>query len=387
MLESIYLILLLLLALFVLPRFCGDLGFSIFYNPTSSSYAQVAADNEKRADAASNYMLDHHEEFSAELSDRLNASGTEFCVLVISVRRPENPRYLTQVVARLIPQLLQLNNFSFCIYNPEGALHQEAMKLAPYVPIASRKMKRDNNLLDKYDAERRDYVAALQWCLTKGAHYNIILEDDALPDLLFVQKLRFVIDHRLPFNEHSWAMLKLFYPEKYQGWGDSASVTLELIFVVMSSGIVIALFSALTIPGPLCISCQPPTIQISWTLAVIRCVFSMGFVLYIMLALGRPHWEELKKVSPYLARVVEARGCCTPAMLYPAEHLPQLVEYLNSVHCTSAFPIDIAIDKFAKENHLHKFLTIPNLVRHIGMVSSLPKSHKNVKEFQLLFDP
>ena len=385
--EFVYLVLLLFLSLVVLPHFYRNLGFSFFYRASPDAVAQVTADNEKRVNAANNYIMEQHHNFSSELFDRLNASRTEFCVLVISVRRPGNPGYLEQVVARLVPQLLQLKNFSFSIYSPEGTQHQEARRLAPYVPVAYGRAIRKHNQLTKYDDEKQDYVAGLQWCLAKGADYHVILEDDALPDLLFAEKLKFIIAHHLPVNDHSWVMLKLFYPEKYQGWGDSISVILELCFVTVFGGLLLTILSILVIPAPVLASFRPPTIEIKWTLVAVRYLLSMLFVLYAMLSLGRPHWEELKKVSPTLAHVVEAKGCCTPAILYPEEHLSQLVNYLSSVHCSNAFPLDIAIDKFAEENHLHKFLTIPNLVRHIGMVSSLPKGYKHVREFQLLLDP
>ena len=386
-LEFVYLGLLLFLSLTAFPYLYCSLGFSLFYRSSPDAVAQVTAENEKRANAASNYIMEHHDDFSPELFDRLNASRTEFCVLVMSVKRPRDPGYLTQVVARLVPQLLQLQNFTFSVYSPEGNLHQEATKLAPYVPVAYGKARRSHDRLDKYDVERRDYVAGLQWCLAKKANYHVILQDDALPDLMFAKKLKFIIARRLPVDDHSWAMLKLFYPEKYQGWGDNVSVTLELCCVTAFGGLLLAILSILVLPAPVTVSFRPTTIEIKWTLVLVRYVLSTLFVLYSMLSLGRPHWEELKKVSPILAHVVEARGCCTPAVLYPEEHLAQLVNYLSSVRCSSAFPVDIAVDVFAKENHLHKLLVTPNLVRHIGMVSSLPKGYKHVREFQLLLDP
>ena len=164
-------------------------------------------------------------------------------------------------------------------------------------------------------------------------------------------------------------------------------MTLELCLVTIFGGLLLTILSIVVIPAPVHASFQPPTIQIRWTLVLVRYLLSTLFVLYAILSLGRAHWDELKKVSPILARVVEARGCCTPAILYPEEHLSQLVTYLSSIQCSSAFPLDIAIDTFVKKNNLHKFLAIPNLFRHIGMVSSLPKGHKPVREFQLLLDP
>ena len=218
----------------------------------------------------------------------------------------------------------------------------------------------------------------LQLCHQRNATYSIILQDDAVLDWNFFPKLEFVLAHWLPMPPSSWAILKLFYPEKYQDWGNDASMIVELVVVVLVAGSLQTLLVSIVVPG------------VFWrrttALApVLRLTASITFVLVVILTLGRPHWEELRKLHPILTSVVPARGCCIPAMLYPRTHLAEVVEYLSSVVCTRAFPVDLALDLFVEKKKLDKYLVVPNIARHIGYLSSLPKGFKNSNEFGLLF--
>ena len=381
--EITYLLILILLASSVLPYSYQGLSFSAFYNPSFVSPAKLLNENQRRGMLATAFLRDNH---FPDLFTNMNKSNTEYCLAMVTVVRPQNTLYLTQSVARLASLLtsqMKERSYSFVVYNAAGEKHAEAVQLSNIVPVIHATKKREgggrvNGVLDAYESERHDYVEALQLCLQRKATYSIILQDDAVADQRFFQKLEFVLHHWLP-KSSTWAMLKLFYPEKYQGWGNDPSMIVELLFVVLVASVSLTLLVSLILPG---LTWGRPTSALPLAL---RLVASTAFILFAILTLGRPHWEELRKVHPYFTSAVPARGCCIPAVLYPQEHLHEVVNYLSSLHCSSAFPVDIALDKFVEEKGLQKYLTVPNIVRHIGYLSSLPKGYKSTKEFGLLF--
>ena len=176
-------------------------------------------------------------------------------------------------------------------------------------------------------------------------------------------------------DERNWAILKLFYPEKYQGWGNEFHLIAELLGLSVTGGLVLTMlvYCGETLVGG--------SKQVNWLLLIIC---SILFTMYILVSTGRPHWLAARKISVHLSSVVSAPGCCIPATLFPHNHLDRLIEYLEAVQCNQLFPIDLALDKFADDRGLQKLLVIPNLVKHIGFVSSLPgKGWKNSKEFRV----
>ena len=383
--EFVYVSLWLVVIFIIMPRVCQDLSFSIYYKQNRYIYQNLAHANDKRADEASTFLKTHDNKF---LFDCMNITKMKFCFTIITAKRPKAPCYLTQTVARLVKQLQHIRSYTFVVYNAGGFEHTEAIELSKIVPVITNttKMNGAYSRSDRYQKEKVDYSSALKWCLTKDAEYNIIIEDDAIADNNFISKLQFILNYCLSDKTgKSWVFMKLFYPEKFQGWGNHPSSIVELILAVSLFSVVIILLSALILPGPLGIDLNPFKIHIKYTFYW-RVLVTTVAVLYIIL-FGRAHWEELRKLSPLMTSVVDARGCCTPAVLYPQMHFKELIQYLDSIQCSSSLPLDIALDQFVKEKRLRKFLVIPNLFTHIGMISSLPKGFKSASEFGLLFPP
>ena len=69
-------------------------------------------------------------------------------------------------------------------------------------------------------------------------------------------------------------------------------------------------------------------------------------------------------------------------MLYPARVLPFLVTWLAESPETSK--VDLRIAEFFRHYDIPAYYIEPNVVRHVGMVTSLSKSYvKPVEEFVL----
>ena len=360
----------------ILPLIGKDLPYSKFYDSTPEiDSKQNLIDNSVRLKEAKSLLLKYNisNPFLLKQSDAL----PDFCFVVVSVSRPDGMEFLTQVVTGLLPQISESNSV-FVVYNAEGPSHSEAVRIASFVPVVTN--HRASQTISKYAKEKEDYVYALEWCNTKGARYTVVIEDDALPHPDFMIRLRYLLKQHVPYYKQQWAFLKLYYPPKWQGWGNEKGLIWELVITSMLLSfmlvVITILIQALVSSGR---STCPTKCELFW-----RFVLSFSLAIYTLMTLGRPHWLIfLGKISLHFNFVVPAPGCCTPAVLYPQEHLTALISYLHSVECSPMLPVDLALDRFAEQRGLHKLLVEPDLVKHIGFVSSLGKGWKDPREFRL----
>ncbi len=361
----------------VVPHVGQRLPYSRFnkdyLESTQTLRQRILQANERRIRKANNVLDDKLEcDLDCLMAKNRNTEFPEFCFVVVSVSRPVLLHFLTQVVASLVPQLTDIDCV-FTVYNAEGPSHKEAVNLSLIVPtVGHDKVIPRKSIIIK---EREDYAAALEWCQRQRPKFSVILQDDALPPDNFVDHLRFVLDYRMSKNSKKWAFLKLYYPEKWLGWGNERLIILEL---VLSSLFVGFLFTSVTYIFQSIIIRKISICRVDCK-TFIRYVASCTLALYILISFGRPNWIGLRTISHHLSSVVPSPGCCIPGVVYPQTHLHDTIHYIREMK--NAIPVDIALDKFAESNGLDMLLVVPNMVKHIGFVSSLGKMWKNPNEF------
>lgn len=363
----------LIVAVFVVPFVGMNLPFSLYYHSEPNmDRQQVKRENDRRASEAERALKAFAHRDNYLLRRNRTVKGPEFCFVVPSVSRPSNVRYLTQLVAAILPQISGTDSV-FMILNAEGPKHTEVTQLSSIVHVETTN---DEHHKSVYMKEKEDYVHGLEWCLKNRAKFSLMIEDDVLPPSDFIQRLKFVLRNRTPSEGKRWAFLKLYYPEKWEGWAFEWRIVLELIVTALFGGLILTalaylfqFFLAQTLPHKFEV--------------IIMLLFSSTFVLYLLFSLGRPHWLSLRTLNPHFSSVVSSPGCCTPAVVYPQAHLADLIEYLRNSESSRKLPIDLALDKFANERGLEHLLVVPNMVKHIGFVSSLGKSGNRPKDFRL----
>ena len=359
------------LAVFLVPQQGRSLAYSVFYSSRPGiDGMKNKAENEVRVKKAKEFLKNKDYKYLNETS-----APPEFCFVIISVSRPAHTHYLTQVVASLVPQIADGESV-FTVYNAEGSTHQEAMNLSRIVPVETFS-KHDSAKKSKYVKEKEDYTRALEWCSKKQSQFSVIFQDDALPPKYFMDRLKFILQYRVRTSTEKWAFLKLYYPEKWEGWSKEWQIILELI-ATSSLGAIILVLITHFIQSLIIKTMELDTFSIG-----VKLTLAFLLVLFALLTLGRPHWLALRNVSQHFSSVVVAPGCCIPAVVYPQMHLSSLIAYLEKTECSRAFPVDLALDKFAHDNNLDGLLVVPNLVKHIGFLSSLGKGWKNPREFRI----
>ncbi len=360
-----------IIAVLVVPYIGKDLPYSKFYQSTP--------ERDKQRNLEDNFV--RLQEANIVLSNPFSIFKDpsvlpEFCFIVVSISRPANMEFLTQVVAGLVTQLAGTNSV-FALYNAEGSTHLEALKLSSTISVISN--PKQSATVDKFSKEKEDLVFALQWCYKKKARYTVIFEDDALPLPYFMTRLQFILKQRMPHYKQDWAFLKLFYPPKWQGWSNELHIIKELILTSLIGSFVLT-----SVAYFVQIVCKNRHTNYPKKCDLILLVtLSFIFSMYTLWTLGRPHWLVLLgNISFHFNFIVPAPGCCTPAVLYPQEHISNLINYLNSVTCSLSFPVDIALDTFVMKQGLKQLMVVPDLIKHIGFVSSLGKGWKDPIEFR-----
>ena len=379
--NTIIAIFYLVVAILVIPYEGQNLAYSMFYQSSRAvdTERNLLANSQRVSEAERTLEELQHEGRDYLYLSTPSTKSPEFCFVIVSVSRLAPVHYLTQVVASLLPQIAHSDSV-FAVLNAEGPTHVEAVNLSSLIPVLS--LARWGKSLSKYANEKEDYTNALDWCLSKHPKFSVVFQDDALPPPDFLGRLRFILKYRAPTDVTKWALLKLYYPEKWEGWANERRIITELIITSIVGGV---LFTAVTYLIQLAISRSCTSISETFNAAnvIARFLLSFCLTLYMLLSLGRPHWLALRKVSVHLSSVVTSPGCCTPAVVYPLDHISDIVEHLRDAKTSVSVPIDLELDAFAKKEGLENLLVVPNLVRHIGFVSSLGKGWHNPREFRI----
>lgn len=361
----------------VLPLLCHKLGFSTYFNKPKEPYKYLEVENKKRTEEAKKYFNSLYK--STATFPQYDRNGQmDFSIVLLTAHRGSNTHYSLQVASRLLPQVISDEGRSvLTILNsdPQPGLNEDAVYLSNFIAVVNSSLPVTSPSRSR---EKEDYIVGLEIGLRQNSTYVLMIEDDALPSERLLSQLRFVLKHKMPGkflkSRRDWAFLKLYYPEKWQGFGWPELPELVLIGIV---------------GGSLAVWVQLKMRNRTRRKLSLYCTFTVWgvYVVLVVYTVGRAHWIEFRKLSPLMYSVVKAPGCCTPGVLYLRSHARNLANFLKSVQCSEKYPMDVAIDDFADKMNLERYLVIPNMISHIGVHSSLGSRMKHFAEFYLMFKP
>jgi len=283
-----------------------------------------------------------------------------------------NLGYLSQTVARLLQIINTDSTASFqhvklfiCNVDTQPKRFAEALDLSGHVQIVSRYQNTTAKLTTNlHEKEKDDYVYCLHAASQFTSPYYLVLEDDVLLDVNAVESVYFVMNYFDLFSATDWLFLKLYYPQKWSGYGRNVRTVVELISYSLLSGFLCASVIWLM---PRCCKCRVMPVWFWFAVGV-------GFAPLLCVCIGRQYVESWRHYFSSTHQLVAAPGCCTQATLYPALVISDLCAHLAHVRSHAKFPVDIAVDSFAHIHGLKRYLIEPNVVKHIGLISSLSKS-------------
>ena len=364
----------------VLMPFVGqDLVYSV-YRSARWSYDTM---KEKVVDSHSRALLEAEVYLrTLELRSRPLVPDDVFvdvAIVVVTSRRVEGSRplgYLTRTVAALSHSVSSSTwraskQLLICDVNAGPAAHIEADRLRKYFHVVVRFPNTNASavILDPFEKEKQDYAFCLQQALQLTSTYVLIVEDDAVArDDLFLVLPYILYMRTFTSQTHPWSHLKLYYPERWQGFSFDIRTALELtsffcITYVISAAVLGRCFRELR--------------------TRFRHAIAGGLLVVLLaLSIGRQHFIELKRISPYLYSLAPDPACCSPAVLYNAEFVESLVPHLlHEVRCSSTYPLDMALNSFVNRWQWPGFCVEPNLFRHIGLISTMKGYSRYIEDF------
>ncbi|XP_046545173.1 post-GPI attachment to proteins factor 4-like [Haliotis rubra] len=396
----------------LLPFLCRTLPFSTYYGVTSGriNFQQRAKMlNEDRVKHANLYFKNMMASESYRHYHSIgNGTHMYLAVAVVTVRRSgvkrvnESMGYVLQTAAG-IDSFARSRNFInrtfvfICNVDSQPHKHEEARFLEPYLPFTKRYGSSSFSVKDiqlphsdlTYDEkmhkntrekETFDYSYCLKVAESFHPEYVLMVEDDAVPHTDLSSVLEYSLDNHLVDKskgtpvKKKFAFLKLYYPEKWQGFAFELPRVLELISIGCVGGGVSLLFGLMVRSSK--------TKLTHWTMCQ---YFVIGVIIFMLTAelVCRQNILELRRLSKYLYQFRQAPGCCTPAMLYPRAIVEPLTTYLTSL--PSPQHTDLAIYDFVIQTQTPAYQLEPNLFHHIGMHSSLGTGDKDAEHFVSTF--
>ncbi|KAK3595927.1 hypothetical protein CHS0354_032435 [Potamilus streckersoni] len=394
----------------LLPYATYNLPYSLLYNKVhkSETLIQIASNlNEQRLQSAKKYFESLDGTASLQLYNS-SAENHQLDLVICIVTNDRSgiqfggiqPGYAVQAAAR-VDELIKQDMFfrrKFLVICSVDKLPQnniDATFLKEYIPHVERfgssnlpsninishlyaSGSRDSTIpYSIYTKESIDYAFCLNVTYAFDSKFVLMLEDDVIPHNDLFHVLRFNIDRNILHSSHlldesgirKLAFIKLFYPERWQGYAFEFDRIVELLSVGAVGSPILIIFQILLSKE-----------KLKYSLLLLY--FASGFILMILVAsiVGRQNINELRRVSPQLFIFRDTPGCCTPAVLYPSSIIPKLTGYLTAFQDNNVHK-DIIINKFIQSNNIPGFLLEPNLFKHIGMFTSLKQGYKDPAEF------
>lgn len=203
-----------------------------------------------------------------------------------------------------------------------------------------------------------DYTYVLNRCISTGAPYVAILDDDVLAVAGWFNRTMTAVEianARTPQQKgFSWLYLRLFYTEEFFGFNREnwPLYLLSSLGVFSATGFVLVLLRSLGFHKEI----SNRTLAVVCGICVPACI-----ILYFLI--GR---NALYPLAPGVHQMQES-GCCGQGLLYPRDMAIPLATHLREKG--SGFP-DSVVEEWANENNYIRWAVAPSLLQHIGGRSS-----------------
>ncbi|XP_062984593.1 post-GPI attachment to proteins factor 4 [Elgaria multicarinata webbii] len=352
------------------PLACQQLLHSYFYvqrwylNPMSQDFLKQ---NQADGQRALHYFERLQTPNSSETLTR-EALQPWLLITIVTVQRRHEFHYVLQVAShfhRLLRECgapCQRHRVLLCNVETDPGGHWDATLLANFFAVVNRNssLKNSELSLNRFEKEKRDYAYCLEKSLQAyNPEYVLLVEDDAVPEEEIFPVLHHLLRVRFSRPHLRDALyVKLYHPERLQNY-----INPEPMRILEWFGIGMFWGSLLSFVYVWASSRS----GLSWPIVLFFALYSMLLVELV----GRHYFLELRRLAPPFYNVVPVTECCTPAMLFSAPSARRVLGYLQELRCRQGFAKDTALYSLLRMKGERAFVVEPNLVRHVGMFSSL----------------
>ncbi|PWY94957.1 hypothetical protein BO94DRAFT_215190 [Aspergillus sclerotioniger CBS 115572] len=224
-----------------------------------------------------------------------------------------------------------------------------------------RNLEKKNNIKKK---SLIDYRLGLQACYDMtDAPWIIMLEDDVVAQRNWyehtMRSVQQVEDWRRQDAIKDWLYLRLFYTEKFLGWNSEHwPIYLSWSVLIVSLCATAGIYTRRTIRS------TQGVLTNSFLLVV--CFVCVPLLIGLFFLAGRVTWYPMQDG----VHVMNAHGCCSQALLFNRENVPELLKYFE--HMEDVVPtkaVDSVIELQAERYDLDRLAVSPSQMQHVGAVS------------------
>jgi len=299
---------------------------------------------------------------SRALSDPKNINHVVICIVTVSRNSDYgDPKYLHQSAAAFHELLSQEGNkqrFSLVICNVDSKSNPEAEMLSQFISVLHKNTSSSKKNGSVKEKEKQDYVFCLKNAQKLGSHV-LMVEDDTIPRPAILRVISKIVQTSSLENV---AFIKMYHPERLQGYLNPEPQ--RWVEWICLSCLLSLVYLALTRQVPL-----SSTRSHSSTFAIPTNQIFLITICFMFLLEMTGRQVVLEFLPEY--NLVPAPDCCTPANFFPSFNIPSVIKYLESITCDSKYAKDYALVDMAKDLELKTWYLQPNIVSHIGAVSSI----------------
>lgn len=157
---------------------------------------------------------------------------------------------------------------------------------------------------------------------------------------------------------NNWLYLRLFYTEKFLGWNAEdwhIYLMWSLVFVFVAS--LVGIYSRRRFKS------LQGTMTNSFL--VVFCFICIPAAICLYFMAGR---VTMQPMSPGV-HLMNDRGCCSQALLFPRHRIPQLLDHLYDLQVQWPTPVDSAIEQLADREKFDRLAISPSQFQHVGAAS------------------
>jgi hypothetical protein len=226
-------------------------------------------------------------------------------------------------------------------------------------------MRRECSEFNRSDGDARelnvnsDYIYVLTKCLNEtDAPYIAIFEDDIIfADGWLVKTLNALKDAQLRASS-SWIYLRLFYTETSLGW--QAAEDFWYGHQVLTFSLAMGGLLLLLLLGKWCLRPLDRRLDV-FTMIVLVLIAAPAFTALVFMT-GKYNLNPLRGVER-----MDKYGCCTQALVFPRSQTEGLLGYLKQ---RGSGQTDSLIEEYADAEGLERYALAPQVVQHVGLISS-----------------
>lgn len=348
---------------------------------TRSRLLEMQAMEAKQAEREVLKLKQHRHGSQPRMEEKRNrTTGAEFQFVVItSASQPRGQyNYLLRTVLKLVNVLGQDPSSHVAVLDV-GPDDPQVQMISDLVPVRRTSTELDGEGMlqhRKYLGKQlKDYASALGLCVESQARYCCVLEDDVIVSTHLLPILRILLGRieRKHRPSERWGMLKMYFKEAWMGF--ATEVWYEPVVIGVGGGMATFLFSLLRTFR------DNRSVARKFARALTVAVPAGALCVLFAYLFGRPNLLQLRKAIPWAhAAISPAPTAITAGILYPNEVAGELQEFLlDLLRNGSVLASDIAVGEFMTVQHLPTYLAVPNLLDHIGFVSTnlmKVRSHK-----------